>query len=131
MTRISLWALAAAVCIVVSPDGAAWAQSSGAAKAPIVAVTGCVTEQGADWMLTAATEPVPSIANGPPTGEAIKGPTAGKATYRLIGISEFELPTHQGHTVLVKGLLIKATPVSRVNVTSVTMVSTACAPPPK
>ena len=51
--------------------------------------------------------------------------------YRLIGVSEFDLPAHKGHTVLVKGLFIKATPVSRVNITSVTMVSTACAAAPK
>ena len=51
--------------------------------------------------------------------------------HRLIGLSEFDLPTHKGHTVLVKGLFIKAAPVSRVNVTSVAMVSTACAPAAK
>jgi hypothetical protein len=31
--------------------------------------------------------------------------------------------------VLVKALLIKATPVSRLNVTSVTHVATTCLPP--
>lgn len=98
------------------------------AKVPVVAVIGCATEQGGTWSLTSATDPVPSIANGPPSGEAIKGPTSGKNTYRLLGVSEFDLPSHQGHTLLVKGLFIKAAPVSRVNVTSVTMVSTACAP---
>ena len=51
--------------------------------------------------------------------------------HRLIGLSEFDLPAHKGHTVLVKGLFIKAAPVSRVNVTSVAMVSTACAPAAK
>jgi len=96
-------------------------------KVPVVAVTGCLGQQGPDWMLTTATDPVPSIANGPPAGEAIKGPTVGKNTYRLIGVSEFDLPAHRGHTVLIKGLFIKAAPASRVNVTSVTMVSTACA----
>jgi hypothetical protein len=101
------------------------------AKVPVVAVVGCVTEQGTNWKLINATEPTPSIANGPPAGEAIKGPTSGKNEYQLIGTSEFNLPAHKGHTVLVKGLLIKAAPVSRVNVTSVTMVSTACAPAPK
>ncbi|MEZ5289520.1 MAG: hypothetical protein R2745_00415 [Vicinamibacterales bacterium] len=100
-------------------------------KVPIVAVTGCLAEQGGAWTLTAATDPTPSIANGPPAGEAVKGPTSGKNAYRLIGVSEFDLPAHKGHTVLVKGLFIKATPLSRVNVTSVTMVSTACAPAPK
>ena len=116
-----------AALILLGLAGAATAAAQTSAKVPVVAVIGCVTAQGTDWTLTNATEPVPSIANGPPAGEAIKGPTSGKNTYRLIGISEYDVPAHKGHTVLVKGLFIKATPVSRVNVTSVTMVSTACA----
>ena len=127
MTRSSLATLAAAVAITAATTVGVRAQAP-AQKVPIVAVTGCLAEQGTNWSLTNATEPVPSIANGPPAGEAIKGPTSGTASYRLIGVSEFDLPAHKGHTVLVKGLLIKATPVSRVNVTSVTMVSSACAP---
>jgi len=128
MTRSTLAIAALAGAAVAATAGAARAQAPAPAqKVPIVAVTGCLAEQGTNWMLTSATEPVPSIANGPPAGEAIKGPTSGKASYRLIGVSEFDLPAHKGHTVLIKGLLIKATPVSRVNVTSVTMVSSACA----
>jgi hypothetical protein len=127
--------VAAALAITLTTaSGRADAQAPAATpanKVPIVAVTGCLAEQGTNWMLTGATEPVPSIANGPPSGEAITGPTSGKASYRLIGVSEFDLPAHKGHTVLVKGLFIKAAPVSRVNVTSVTMVSTACAPAAK
>ena len=76
-----------------------------------------------------ATEPEPSIANGPPAGQPYKGPTTGKNTFKLIGVSEFDLPSHKGHTVLVKGLFIKAEPVSRLNVTSVTMVAATCAAP--
>lgn len=130
MTRLSLAAVA--VALAAASNGAARAQAPAPVqKVPVVAVTGCLVEQGTNWMLTGATEPVPSIANGPPAGEAIKGPTAGTASYRLIGVSEFNLPAHEGHTVLVKGLLVKALPVSRVNVTSVTMVSSACAPAAK
>jgi hypothetical protein len=77
-------------------------------------------------MLTSATEPEPSIANAPPAGQPYKGPTNGKHTFRLIGVSEFDLPSHKGHTVLVKGLFIKAEPVSRLNITSVTMLSDSC-----
>lgn len=97
------------------------------AKVPVVAVVGCLGDRGADWLLTSATEPTPSIANGPPAGEKFAGPTSGPNTYRLIGTSEFDLPTHKGHTVLVKGLFIKAAPTSRVNVTSVTMIASSCA----
>jgi hypothetical protein len=123
MTRAT--GMVMAVVAVVAGAGAAAAQTPN--KVPVVAVVGCLSQDGAAWRLTTATDPVPSIANGPPAGEAIKGPTAGKNEFRLIGVSEFDLPAHRGHTVLVKGLLVKAEPVSRVNVTSVTMVSNACA----
>ena len=133
MTRVSLTrtVVCAALALAAGAGLAAAQPSAPAGKVPVVAVTGCLVEQGTNWMLTSATEPVPSIANGPPAGEAITGPTSGKASYRLIGVSEFDLPAHEGHTVLIKGLFIKAAPVSRVNVTSVTMVSTACAPAAK
>jgi hypothetical protein len=133
MTRVSLTrTVACASLVLVAGAALAVAQPAApAGKVPVVAVTGCLVEQGTNWMLTSATEPVPSIANGPPAGEAITGPSSGKASYRLIGVSEFDLPAHKGHTVLIKGLFIKAAPVSRVNVTSVTMVSTVCAPAAK
>ena len=98
-------------------------------KVPIVAVAGCIAEQPAGtWFITNATEPVPSIANAPPTGQPYAGPPTGKGRFQLIGISEFDLPSHKGHNVLVKGLHVKAAPVSRLNVTSVTMLATTCPP---
>jgi hypothetical protein len=118
------------ICVVAAAFVAAFVASPGAQpkeKVPIVAVAGCLAEQGGDWMLTSATEPEPSIANAPPAGQPYKGPTSGKNTFRLIGVSEFDLPSHRGHSVLVKALFIKAEPVSRLNITSVTMLSTSCA----
>ena len=110
----------------------AFAQAPAVDKVPIVAAAGCIAEQPAGtWLLTDATEPVPSIANAPPTGQPYAGPTSGKSRFRLIGISEFDLPTHKGHTVLVKGLHVRATPMSRLNVTSVTMLATTCPPSSK
>jgi hypothetical protein len=82
-------------------------------------------------MMTAATDPVPSSANAPPAKEVPPTPPAGKNTFKLIGVSEFNLPAHRDHTVVIKGLFIKATPISRVNITSVTMVSPSCAAAPK
>lgn len=128
MTRVFLAIIGAG--LVTGAASVAGAQAA-PDKVQVVAVTGCLGEADATWTLTRATDPVPSIANGPPAGEAIKGPTSGPHTYRLIGVSEFDLPAHKGHTMLIKGLFIKATPVSRVNVTSVTMVSSACAPAAK
>ena len=55
-------------------------------------------------------------------------PLGGKNAFRLIGVTEFNLPAHRDHTVIIKGLFIKATPMNRVNMTSVTMVSPSCVP---
>ena len=99
------------------------------AKVEIVSVTGCLKEAAPNnWTLTAATDPVPSSANAPAAKEIPAAPPAGKNTFTLIGVSEFNLPAHRNHTVVIKGLFIKATPVSRVNMTSVTMVSPSCGP---
>lgn len=93
----------------------------------IVSVTGCLKEAPANrWTLTTATDPVPSSANAPAAKEIPAAPPAGKNSFSLIGVSEFNLPAHRNHTVVIKGLLIKATPASRINMTSVTMVSPSC-----
>jgi hypothetical protein len=97
-------------------------------KADIVSITGCLREQGTgNWMLVAATEPVASIANAPQKNELPATPPDGKNSFRLIGVSEFNLPAHKDHTVVVRGLFIKASPVSRLNVTSVTEALPSCA----
>lgn len=127
ITRRSAALLVALAALASGPSLRAQAPPAATAKVPIVAVTGCLMSQGANWTLTAATDPVPSVANGPAAGQKIDGPTSGKAQYRLLGVSEFDLPAHQGHTVLVKGLLVKTAADTRVNVTSVTMVATSCA----
>ena len=110
--------------------GSAYAAAQ-AAPAPqkieIVSVTGCLKEGTPNtWTLTNATDPVPSSANAPPAAEVPKTPPVGKNQFRLIGVSEFNLPQHRDHTVIIKGLLIKAAPVSRVNMTSVTRVAPSC-----
>ena len=96
-------------------------------KIDIVSVTGCLREPSPTaWTLSAATDPVPSNANAPPRNEIPSTPPVGQNEFRLIGVSEFNLPAHRGQTVVVKGLLIKAAPMSRLNITSVTMVSASC-----
>ena len=108
------------------------AQAAPSPKVDIVSVTGCLKEQTPNnWLITSATDPVPSSANAPPAKEIPSTPTAGKNEFRLIGVSEFNLPAHKDHTVVVKGLLIKANPTSRLNITSVTMVAPACVGPGK
>lgn len=88
-------------------------------KVEIVSVTGCLREQGAgNWVLVAATDPVPSAANQAPAAELPKVPPAGINTFRLLGVGEFNLSQHRDHTMVIRGLFIKATPVSRINMTS-------------
>jgi hypothetical protein len=101
-------------------------------KIDIVSVTGCLKETAPNaWTLVNAADPVPSSANAPPAADVPKtAPPPGKNQFRLIGVSEFNLPQHRDHTVILKGLLIKATPVSRLNITSVTTVAPSCPPAP-
>jgi hypothetical protein len=96
-------------------------------KVDVVAVAGCLKEAAPDtWTLVNAGDPVVSTANAPSKKEIASIATSGTNEYRLTGVSIFNLPAHRGHTVLIKGLHIKATPMSRVNVTSVTMVAADC-----
>ena len=96
-------------------------------KIDIVSVTGCLKEATPNnWTLTNATDPISSSANAPPAAEVPKTSPLGKNQFRLIGVSEFNLPQHRDHAVIVKGLLIKAAPVSRLNMTSVTTVAASC-----
>src|SRR2546426_777515 len=106
------------------------AQAAPSNKIDIVSVTGCLKESSPNnWTVTSATDPVPSSANAPPAKDIPSTPPAGKNELKLIGVSEFNLPAHRDHTVILKGLFIKATPMSRLNITSVTMVAPTCAAP--
>ena len=96
-------------------------------KVEIVSVTGCLREQGTNWMLVAATEPVPSIANQAQGKDIPATPPAGKSTFRLIGVSEFNFPQLKDKTVVIRGLFIKDK-ISRINVTSAVEAVASCAP---
>ena len=101
-------------------------QAPSSKKVDIVSVTGCLREQGANnWMLVAATDPVPSVANQAQGDEIPKTAPAGKNTFRLIGISEFNLPQHRDRTMVIRGLFIKDK-VSRINVTSAVEAVPSC-----
>jgi hypothetical protein len=96
-------------------------------KVEIVSVTGCLREQGGHWMLVAATDPVPSIANQAQGDDIPKTAPTGKNTFRLIGVSEFNFPQHRDRTMVIRGLFIKDK-VSRINVTSAVEAVAACVP---
>ncbi|HUQ88320.1 MAG TPA: hypothetical protein VM096_12220 [Vicinamibacterales bacterium] len=103
------------------------AQTPAAKKVDIVSVTGCLREQGNNWMVVAATDPVPSVANQAQGKEIPTTPPAGKNTFRLIGTFEFNLASMKDHTVVIRGLFIKDK-VSRINVTSAVDAVGSCAP---
>ena len=95
-------------------------------KVEIVSVTGCLREQGNNWMLVAATDPVASVANQAQGDDIPKTAPAGKNTFRLIGVSEFNFPQYRDRTMVIRGLFIKDK-VSRINVTSAVEAVPSCA----
>jgi hypothetical protein len=123
-----------AAAIAIALGSFAGAAQEKAERVDIVRVTGCLRSSAANgWMLTAATNPV-AITRGvePPAAPAAASEaTTGPNEFKLIGIEEFDLPARKDRLVSVKGLLIKATPTSRLNITSVTTVADSCAAPKK
>lgn len=104
--------------------------TSTADRAEVVSVTGCLKEAAPNtWTLVNATDPIPSTANAPSAKELASMPRTGKNQYQLIGVGVFNVASHRDHTVVVKGLEIKGKGMSRLNVTSLTMVSASCDSP--
>lgn len=101
-------------------------QAPPAKKVEIVSVTGCLRERSDNtWMLVAATDPVPSIANQAQGDEIPKTAPSGNNTFRLIGVSEFNFPQHRDRTMVIRGLFIRDK-VSRINVTSAVEAVASC-----
>ena len=97
-------------------------------KTEIVSVTGCLRENPPNtWTLVSATDPCPAAPTRRSRRKFRRRHRQGKTSTRLIGVFEFNMPSHKDHTVLIKGLFIKATPTSRINVTSVTTATASCA----
>jgi hypothetical protein len=101
---------------------------SSSGKADIVAAGGCLKETApGTWMLVDAGDPVVSAnANAPTAKELAAILKSGKNQYQLTGVTVFDLSSHRGHSVVVKGLLNKAAPIGRLNMTALTMVSAEC-----
>lgn len=109
--------------------GAANMQAAKADTVAVVATVGCLREATpSGWTLEQASDPVASTANAPSPKEVASMPRGGTRRFQLIGVGPFDLPAHRGHLVAIKGLEIKAHPMSRLNVTSVTMVAPSCDP---
>lgn len=131
MRTHQLFAVFTAIVCLASGLAVAAAQSEPPRKVPIVVVVGCVGQESNEtWMLTSATDAIEAGSKLPaPPTEADAANLSGQNKYRLIGISEFNLPTHKGHKERVEGLFIAAKPLSRLNVTSVKHVADTCGAP--
>lgn len=120
--------LMAAVFVVCSAAAAAAQPAKPApstpGEVPIMAISGCLRQEGANWFVANATEPAPSTAGA--DSAAPTGPTTGRNRYQLIGIGEFNVAASKDRLVTVKGLFIKAAPVSRLNLTSLKPLADSC-----
>jgi hypothetical protein len=134
---------AAALGLRVMESTAGQQSTSTAAKVPIVAATGCLT-QNADggWRLANATDAVvvpPQRRRRLNNDEAPAAPVpvekpaqiSGTNTYVLLGVDEFNPAAHKGHAVTIKGLFITAGAERRINVTVLQMVEPTCGKAPR
>jgi len=102
--------------------------SDGPASLEIAEVDGCLEQSSTGWMLTHATDPVPSPTQASSSAdvEAAEARSPGSRNYQLLGVGIFRPADSQRARVAVKGALIKDGPQIRVNVTSLQPLSTAC-----
>jgi hypothetical protein len=113
--------LGAGIAALVAAASMASAQSPGQ-KVEVVQMTGCLKEAAGSWTLVGATDPIPVTRAPAPTPQA----AAGKSQAQLLGVAEFDMPSHKNHLVTARGLFVKASPIGRLNVTSVVNVADSC-----
>jgi len=97
-------------------------------RPPLVEVVGCLSQTGANWVLTNASDPAPSTTSFT-TPEAVKAAAEkplGTEQIRLLGTGSFSPDGHKGHKMVVRGLLIKSGSETRINLSSFQMVSETC-----
>jgi hypothetical protein len=129
LVRSGMRRIGAAVAIAIS--GMAIEAQESSQRVDVVRVTGCLRRAAGDaWTLSGATDPVVITRENAATPPSLAA-AAGTNEFKLIGIEEFDLASRKDRLVSVKGLLIKATPASRLNVTSVTTVADSCPAPKK
>lgn len=98
-------------------------------QAPVVELVGCLSQTGADWILAKAGEPAATTTSftTPEEVKAAAEKPLGTQQYRLVDASPFSPEPHKGHKMVVKGLLMKNGSDSRINLTSLQMLSETCA----
>ena len=120
----------------LTPDGLADIRiegRDGPAEVPsfaLVQVVGCLTEEAGGWLLTNSTRAVRTRDPAASTEDELSALDArrlGTRTFALMNV--YPNPAaHAGHRMAVKGFLIRDPNGDRINVSSLGMVSTACAP---
>jgi hypothetical protein len=122
--------LAVSLCSLGSGLSAG-AQATQGRRIEVIAVVGCVTQEGSDWLLTKSSRPIeiPGLDANKVTATMAAEQPAGSQTYRLIGktvLEEFHISSHAGHWGLVKGLPIRDDGKARLNVVSFAMLADSC-----
>ena len=95
----------------------------------IVEVGGCLEQSSTRrWTLTNASDPIASKiqATSSVALKAAQAKPLGSGRYQLLGVSVFNPSSHNRQRVAVKGVLIKDTKESRLNVTSLQTVAARC-----
>jgi hypothetical protein len=93
-----------------------------------VEAVGCLTA-GPDntWMLTRASDPAAVIPGAPvKSTPAATAPPPGTQTFHLMDAMAYAPTDHKGHTMYVRGLLIKLPGEQRITISAFEMVSPAC-----
>ena len=98
----------------------------------LIQAVGCLSP-GPDstWILTNVAEPVRNRVGDEITADELKGAGAGALgtqAFRLqnIELVDFNAPPHQGHKMLVKGVLFRSPSNNRINVTAIAMAAETC-----
>jgi mono/diheme cytochrome c family protein len=111
------------------------ARAGGRAEPPerdtldVVEVVGCLKQShSSTWMLTRAGDPIVSASRSTSSVElkAAAGKPLGNQQYQLLGVSVFNPSTSKTEKVAVKGVLLKDSGTTRLNVTSLQTVGAGC-----
>ena len=100
----------------------------------LVEVVGCLTQSSDQaWILTNGTNPVRTREpNQPQPNELQTDAALGTQTYRLLYPDSFapgfRIDPHEGHKMQAKGLLIRTSNDTRINITWLEMLGEACVP---
>ena len=92
-----------------------------------VEVVGCLTAGPQHtWMLIHASEPIVAVPAVSASTQAATAKPSGTQTFHLVDAMAYAPGEHRGHTMYVRGLLIKLPGEQRMTISSFEMVSPAC-----